>query len=173
MRIALSGTPGTGKTSVSKELSKILDYDYVDFNKLAEEEKLVSGFDSERNSKEIDTEKLNKIEIPDNSIVDGHLSYFIPVDVVFVLRTNPEELKKRLKNKGWKPAKIQENVEAEILGICSYEASGEREKVVEIDTTGKKPEEIAKVIKKMIEKKDFKTKDIDWLEDHDQMIEKI
>ncbi|MCD6398342.1 MAG: AAA family ATPase, partial [Candidatus Aenigmarchaeota archaeon] len=33
MKIGITGTPGTGKTEVSKELSKLLNYKYIDLNK--------------------------------------------------------------------------------------------------------------------------------------------
>ena len=177
MKISITGTPGTGKTEVSKELSKLLNYKYIDLNKLAEEKELIVGFDSKRKSKEIDEKKLKKLEIPDNSVIDGHLSHLIPVDLVVVLRTRPDILKKRLekrlKENDWDRSKIQENLEAEILGICSYEAFEESKKVIEIDTTNKTSENTAKTIKEMITKKQLKTKEIDWLEDYDSMIEKI
>ena len=138
---------------------------------------MIVGFDSKRKSKEIDEKKLKKLEIPDNSVVDGHLSHLIPVDLVVVLRTRPDILKKRLEKRleenDWSHSKVQENLEAEILGICSYEAFEESKKVIEIDTTNKTSEKIAETIKEMITKKQLKTKEIDWLEDYDSMIEKI
>jgi len=165
MKIAVTGTPGTGKTKVSKELSSLLGYEYIDLNKLAEERGLVEGIDKVRKSKIIDTKKLREMDFPDNCIIDGHLSHFIPVDLVVVLRTRPDVLRERLRKKGWLPKKIEENVEAEIIGVCSYEAEEENQKVVEIDTTNKSPEVVAKIIKKMIEKNNFTYKEIDWMED--------
>ncbi|MCD6367577.1 MAG: adenylate kinase family protein [Candidatus Aenigmarchaeota archaeon] len=170
MKIAISGTPGTGKTEVSKELSKILNYTYIDLNELIEKGGLVEGFDSKRKSKIVDTKKLEKLEIPDNSVIDGHLSHFIPVDLVIILRTRPNILKKRLENKGWNSSKVQENVDAEILGICSSEAEDNGQKFVEIDTTDKNPREIAELIKEMIESNKFDTEEIDWLEDYSEML---
>lgn len=170
MKIAISGTPGTGKTEVSKELATLLGYKYIDLNKLAEEKGLVVGFDKKRKSKEIDTKKLEELEIDDNSVIDGHLSHFLPVDRIFILRTRPDVLKERLKNKGWNIPKVQENVEAEILGVCSFEAIEENKKIVEIDTTNKKPKDIAKIIKKMIERNKYLEKEIDWLGDYDYMM---
>lgn len=169
-KISVTGTPGTGKTEVSRQLSVILDYNYIDLNQVVDEEGLVSGFDKRRKTKEVDPEKLKELEIPKNSVVDGHLSHHVPGDLVVVLRTRPDILKKRLVKKGWSASKVQENLEAEILGICSYEAREENKRVVEIETTNKKPLEVAKEIKKMIDKKKLKTREIDWLEDYSDMI---
>ncbi|MCD6478073.1 MAG: adenylate kinase family protein [Candidatus Aenigmarchaeota archaeon] len=165
MRIAISGTPGTGKTEVSRKLSELLGYEYIDLNKLAEENGLVVGFDKKRNSKIIETRKFKNLKIPENSVIDGHLSHFVPADLVVVLRTRPYILKERLKKKGWPPKKVEENVEAEVLGICSFEAYEENQRVVEIDTTNKSPEVIAKVIKKMVDNNKFISRQIDWTED--------
>ncbi len=169
MKIAITGTPGTGKTSVAKELAEILSYAYVDLNKLVEERGLVTGFDWERNSKIVDTEKMKGLVLPDNCVVDGHLSHFLNVDVVVVLRTNPEVLKERLKKKGWNEKKVQENVEAEILGVCAYEAYESGKKVLEVDTSFKTPEKVALEIKTLIEKNES-TEEIDWLEEYGNML---
>jgi len=165
MKIAVSGTPGTGKTEVSKELSKILNYEYIELNKLAEEKGYIIGVDKERNSKIIDSDRLKNVSVPDNVVIDGHLSHFVPVDLVVVLRTRPDVLRERLKKKGWLPKKVEENVEAEVLGVCVFDAEEEKQKVIEIDTTNKTPEVVAKIIRKLIEKRNFTHKNIDWMED--------
>ena len=169
MIIAVTGTPGTGKTEVAKELASLFSYKYVDLNKLVEEKGLVTGMDRERNSKIVDTEKIGELEIEDNSVVDGHFSHFLDADVIVVLRTRPDVLKERLSRKGWPQRKIQENVEAEILGVCAFEAYETGQRVLEIDTSKRDAREVAKNIKKVIDNnKD--TKQIDWLEDYEYML---
>ncbi len=169
MIIAVTGTPGTGKTKVAKELALLLSYKYVDLNKLAEEKGLVTGMDRERDSKIVDTEKFEELEIPENSVVDGHLSHFINANTIVVLRTRPDILKERLKKRNWPQKKVQENVEAEILGVCAFEAYETGQKVLEIDTSKMSAKEVAKTIKKAIDNnKD--TKQIDWLEDYEDMM---
>ena len=58
--IAVSGTPGTGKTILSKKLAKNLNYYYLDVNKLISEYKLSEGYDKKRKTKIVNVKKLNK-----------------------------------------------------------------------------------------------------------------
>ena len=58
MKIALTGTPGTGKTSVSKVLEK-RKLKVIDLNKLAIEKDFIIGYDKKRDSKIIDINRLN------------------------------------------------------------------------------------------------------------------
>lgn len=165
MRISISGTPAVGKTSVSKKLAEKLNYEYVNVNELAREKDLVVG--KAKDIEIIDEEKLKDVDLNENVVLDGHLSHFIPCDVVFVLRLVPDELKKRLERKDWNRKKIKENLEAEILGICSYQAREENEEVYEIDTTGLSKEEVVEKIMEIIHEKDsdFKT-EIDWMKNY-------
>ena len=171
MIISVTGTPGTGKTEVAKELASLFSYKYVDLNRLAEERGLVTGMDRERGSKIVDTDKLKDLVIQDNSIVDGHLSHFIISDFVVVLRTRPDVLKERISKRGWPLRKVTENVEAEILEVCSFEAYETGQKVLEMDTSKKTPKEVAKSIKALIDN-NKSTKEIDWLEKFEHMLTK-
>ncbi len=58
--ITVSGTPGTGKTYLSKRLAKKLNFHYIDTNKLISKYRLSEGYDKKRKSKIIDVNKLNK-----------------------------------------------------------------------------------------------------------------
>lgn len=105
MIIALTGTPGTGKTTTAS-LLKDKGYTVVEINKLAKEKGFVEGYDQERNCDVIDVEKVeeylkkNLFKKKGNIILDGLLSHLIKnVDIVVILRCHPEELKKRLKTK--------------------------------------------------------------------------
>ena len=61
--ICVSGAVGTGKTEVSKKLSKHLKFDYLDVTKLIKKEKISCGYDKENKCDIIDSKKLNKILI--------------------------------------------------------------------------------------------------------------
>ena len=77
-------------------------------------------------------------------IIDSHLSHLLPpkiIDKVIVLRCDPTELERRLRKKGWSRKKIQENVEAEMIGLIAWEARKHR-KVLEIDS-----KEIKKILR--------------------------
>lgn len=171
MIISVTGTPGTGKTAVARELASVLSYEYVDLNSLASDKGLVTGTDPVRGSRIVDEEKLSDLELPENCVVDGHLSHYVKPDFIVVLRTRPDQLKERLLKREWPPRKIQENVEAEILGVCSSESQGTGKKMVEFDTSDKDPERSAKIIKSIIVNNKSAC-EIDWLEDYEHMLER-
>jgi len=176
MRIAITGVPCTGKTEISKLLSKRLNYKLIQVNELAEKLNTFTGYDKKRECKILDMKKLKREinKIKGNVIIEGHTSHLFPVDIVIVLRCNPEVLKKRLEKRYPKNnLKVKENLEAEILGVITSEAIMSNEKVYEIETTDKKPEgvidNILEILKRNINK--FKVGKIDWLEKYIDMIE--
>lgn len=152
MKIAITGTPATGKTSVAKILAKKLGFLYLDLNEFAVERNLFLGYDKKRDCYIVDIERM-RVEISrlkGNAVLDSHYSHEMPCDVIVILRTNPKELRKRMKRKGWEKRKIEENIEAEIMEICGSEAKEKGKKILEIDTTNKKPEDVAKEILKKL-----------------------
>jgi len=173
--IVIQGCPGTGKTTISERLSKILNAKHIDLSKLVIEEKLFIDFDVERGSYIPDMDlllkKINKLISESDSllIIEGHYADVVPPQYVykaFVLRMHPSELEKRLEKKGWSKRKIHENILAEMLNSClisALEVYGD-DKVIEIDVTNKETDEIIKEILDALSKKNYKTnKYIDWL----------
>ena len=61
--IAVTGTPGTGKTTFSKKLAKKLNFYYIDVNQIISKYKLSEGYDRKRQTNVIDVKKLNKVLI--------------------------------------------------------------------------------------------------------------
>jgi adenylate kinase len=132
--IVISGTPGVGKTLVATRLASRLGLSYLNLSDLVVRESLYVGVDEVRGSLIIDEERLvsRLTELLSGSesdvIVDSHYGEVIPdefVKTVFVLRLNPAVLYERLASRGWGKEKVRENVEAEILGICTYNALNE------------------------------------------------
>ncbi|MHC1566906.1 MAG: adenylate kinase family protein [Candidatus Syntropharchaeia archaeon] len=161
MKIALTGTPGTGKTSACRFLS----YNTLDINRLVEEKGFYKGFDEKRNCIIADIEKIKEYvrNLKENVIMEGHFSHLLDPDMVIVLRTDPFVLKKRLEEKGFDKKKILENMEAEAIDVILIESLEECDEVYEIDTTEKSVEEVARCIEKIIEeKKGKKPGSIDW-----------
>ena len=136
--VAVSGVPGTGKTTLSRKLSKKLNFYYLDVNKLISNNKLYEGYDKKRKTKIVDIKKLNKSLIKEikslknntnqikrfnGAIIDSHLSHYLPrryADFCIVTKCEIKELSKRLKKKKFHKNKIQENLQAEIYGIFSF-----------------------------------------------------
>lgn len=174
--IILTGTPGVGKTSVSRLLSKRLRAVNLDLNKMVKEDNLIIGMDKERETLIVDLDELSKRvnEIIESSsqdvILEGHYaSDAVSSDLVsniFVLRRDPYELKKVLKKRGFRKTKVMENVLAEILDICLFDAVNTYgvEKVCEIDVTDSSVNEVAERILRVIHGLD-KTQlgRIDWI----------
>jgi adenylate kinase len=155
--IIIAGTPGTGKTSITRLLVEKCGLQAVNLSDLAIEKGFIQYYDAERNTYVIDEEKLidyleNMLrELEGHLVIQTHYPEIIPsdlVEAVFILRTNPLILEKRLMERNWSKRKINENVMAEILGVIAYnavEAFG-ADKVYEIDTSNTKPEEVANLI---------------------------
>lgn len=171
MIIAISGTPGTGKSEVAKMLSQHLNANLINIKKLVDKHKVPYILDKKRDSKTIDIKDLQQavsktITKDKTNIIEGHLSHFIKSDIIVVLRTRPDILRKRLKQRNWKEAKIKENVQAEILGVITAE-SMQHHRVFEIDTSSLKPEPAAGIIEKILNNhslRKYHAGHIDWSE---------
>jgi len=177
MLIALTGTPGTGKTAVTNILREN-GFEIVDMNKVATDEDFLIGNDEKRNSKIVDIDRLNEYinenyRKKDIVFIEGHLSHLLKsVDKVIVLRCHPDELRKRLSQKGWKEKKIKENIEAEILDIilCETVDNHPKKSLIEIDTTNINISNLAALIIEIIKNKfehmkKYNIGNIDWSEE--------
>lgn len=155
--IAISGTPGTGKSGVGQLLVKRLDATLIELSHLAKEQQLLIGEDVKRDTLIADTEKLQHYlgnlihESPKTYVIIGHFADEVPekiLEFLVVLRCNPITLTQRLRNRQWSQSKILENVQAEILGECTMQAllRHKRDKVFEIDTTEATLEEVVDAV---------------------------
>ena len=164
MLIALTGTPGTGKTTVAA----LLPYRVIDINALVKGG-LNLGTDPERGCLEADMDgleqKLAEMETDELTVLEGHFSHYF-ADEAVVLRLAPSELKKRLEARGYSAKKIRENLESEALDVILVEAVEFCKRVSEIDTTGRSPREVADYVLRAIRKEiDLEPGQVDWLED--------
>jgi adenylate kinase len=151
MKIALTGTPGTGKTTIAKILTGRYGLKVVDLNEVVRTHRYYTGWDEQRECLIVDLEALRAHQFLDDLVFEGHLSHVLPVDRVIVLRTNPVALRSRLQKKAFSEKKINENVEAEILDSILIEALAQHgDKVYEVDSTGA-PSESAQLVWEIIQ----------------------
>lgn len=94
-----------------------------------------------------------------NFVIDGHYAPAVIAEArvtkIFVLRRHPEELKKQLEKRGFKGAKLWENLAAEVLDVCLHDAvmNAGVDKVCEIDTTDKGTQETVNEIMSILDGK--------------------
>jgi adenylate kinase len=172
MLIGLTGTPGCGKTTVAMALAE-RGYNVVSLNHLAKNKDCVISYDEDRDTYEVDLEKLDahiQDELSDKDlIIEGHLAHFLTLDKLIILRCDPIELRRRLASKDWSGAKIKENVDAEIMDVIKIEAHEEDQNYFEIDTSYMEPKEVADRIEAIING-EYKYPKIDWLRKYEYLL---
>lgn len=145
MRVAVTGTPGTGKTTATERLET--DLDVVHLNAAVRKHDLYEDVDEERGSVIVDLEAAGEwLGDRDDVVVESHLAHHLDVDRVVVLRCHPEDLEERLRERGDESeASITENAESEALDVILSEAVDEHgvESVYEIDATDRDPDAVA------------------------------
>ena len=171
--IFITGTPCTGKTTVSEVLSDKLNCRLIKVNDLAIENGFVLGIDEDKGYKIIDIDALNDkvseiISSSDELIVfEGHLAHLCSgADKVVVLRVRPEILRVRLEGRDYSESKIRENLEAEALGVCTAEAFDEYgDKISEIDASELSINEVVDFIEEIIsDKREFPVGEVDFMD---------
>lgn len=144
----VTGSPGTGKKTVSPMVAKKLGLPLVSINELASKYGLKNP-----ETGEVEVGGMRRkiaLTVGGRAVVYGHLLPYVvapsAVDRVVVLRCEPGALKRRLVSRGYPPSKVTENVEAELIGVVSadaYDAFGAA-KTSEVDTTGSTPARTAR-----------------------------
>ncbi|WP_227373681.1 adenylate kinase family protein [Haladaptatus halobius] len=152
MKVAVTGTPGTGKTTATELVDS--DLAVVHLNDVIREEGLNEGTDEERDSLLADFDAIREwlAERGDDLLLDSHLAHHFDADRVVVLRCHPERLRERLVERGESESKAEENAESEALDVILSEAVAEHgvDSVYEIDTTDRTPEAVAGDIEAVI-----------------------
>lgn len=162
--IVISGTPGTGKTTIARMLKEEYSAIHLNLTDLAIEQGFILEEDSDRQTKIVDEDKLvpfieNFVKMHlSNIIIEGHYADIVPDEqttIFIVLRTDPHILEQRLQEKQFSTPKIRENLQSEVLGTCTSFAleTHDHTKIYEIDTSVMSPEETVKLIQLYIKQR--------------------
>lgn len=165
----ITGNPGTGKHTIAKLISRKLNFEIIDINKIAISEGV---FAKNNGTLDVDVSKLKKIINKMNSkdsLLVGHLAPYVispkNVELSVVLRKSPYKLQSIYKKRKYTSKKSLENIGSEILGIIYHDMVHEfgRKKTFQIDTSNKSISTTVKKVESIF--KGSKVEDnVDWLQ---------
>jgi len=148
LRVAVTGTPGVGKTTAVDRVADRTDLDVVHLSAWLDEADY-RGYDDERDTRVVDVAAVREAFADrDGWLVESHLAHHLPADRVVVLRCRPETVEQRLLDRGESPATAAENAESEALDVVLAEAVDRhgREAVYEVETTDSDPGDVADAV---------------------------
>lgn len=157
-RLALTGVPGTGKTTIADALVR-RGVAVVHLNEFARARGLLRERDEARGSFLVDMDELADalhealVGLDEEVVVvEGHFAHEMDVHAIVLLRCEPMVLYERLKRRGWPEAKVRENVEAEALDVLAQEVLEAGVPAVELDVTRMDVDEAAAAVSRFAER---------------------
>jgi adenylate kinase len=142
-------------------LANQLNAELVDLSQVVKEQGLVLGRDVPRDTLIADSAGVEQYlrallqGARRRYIVVGHYADETPdslVECIIILRCHPSLLTKRLRERKWSHAKILENVQAEILGVCTAQAVERHpiQKIFEVDTSHRTVAQVADCVEAIL-----------------------
>ena len=130
--IAISGSVGSGKTTISDLLGEKLGCKVIHLNELAKKYKLEDvarkqtfDFDLAKLLEDFEKDLIKIKQAGGSVIVESHFAHFISpeiVDILFIINRDQKELEGVYDERDYDFEKIRDNLEAENFNVCFYEA---------------------------------------------------
>lgn len=144
--IIVSGSPGTGKSIISSQLSQLLECNVIESSELFKSAGILLADPTGRDTFVIDEFKaqefIREFVRRRGCFVVNTLHPVLWIDsaydnVIFtlLLRCNPRVLLNRLNSRGWSRVKVIENVLAEAFNVIAEELLEYEDLVLEVDTS--------------------------------------
>lgn len=129
MKILVTGTPGVGKTTISRKISETYQIEHIDITAYIKASKIYEGYDRKLDSLVFDEDRvidhLNKyVEGKESFIIDTHspvVAVDIKFDYIFHVVCDNSVLGDRLEARGYSQYKIEKNLESEIFNVIGEE----------------------------------------------------
>jgi adenylate kinase len=165
--VALTGTPGTGKSATAAALGT--HWRTVEVAELARRLRVARSSDS---GLEVDLDRLRRALQPPAALagvdlVVGHLAHLLPIRDVVLLRCHPAELERRLgRARRGTASERRENVLAEATDVVLFECVTSHRRIWEVDTTGRTVATVAReVVRRFRARGPSSYGTVDWLAD--------
>ncbi|EIJ94184.1 adenylate kinase [Nematocida parisii] len=171
-KILVTGTPGVGKTTLTKYMKTRLNYRLIEMSDLIAKKKLFTNkckiYDTlEYNPEDVERYLEKKIKDRDSYIIDTHdpeIVHFIKFDIIIVLSAELSVLYDRYQKRGYNKIKTDENLQVEIMEVIYNEVievlcedEEEAERIIKVETVqNKQPKKVEDIYKEITENKNWK-----------------
>ncbi|PKS05218.1 hypothetical protein jhhlp_008589 [Lomentospora prolificans] len=154
--IIITGTPGVGKTTHCELLSQKTGLRHLSVNQIVKDKGCHEGWDEAYGCWIVDEDRLLDSVEDDiqggGCLIDWHACDLFPkswIDLVVVLRVDSSTLYDRLTARDYPEAKLQENLDAELMDVLIQEARDAYDDEIVIELTSNTSEEMEENIERI------------------------